>query len=110
MTWKFLNKEDVSMAKALSILLKPVISEKSTFGAERDEVTFRVTLGASKPEIRSAVEKVFKVKVLSVTTSRLKGKTKRFRGRLGKRSDCKKAFVRLQKGESIDIGAGAVSK
>ena len=110
MSWKFFNKKDISMAKSLSILLKPVISEKSTFGSERNEVTFKVALEASKPEIRSAVEKIFKVKVLSVTTSRLKGKTKRFRGRIGKRSDCKKAFVRLQKGESIDIGAGAVAK
>ncbi len=98
------------MAKSLSILDKPLISEKATFGAERNEVTFRVATNATKPEIQAAVEKIFKVKVQSVTTSRLKGKVKRFRGKIGKRNDTKKAFVRLKKGETIDIGAGAVTK
>lgn len=98
------------MAKSLAILDKPLISEKSTFGAEKNEVTFRVATNATKPEIQAAVEKIFKVKVQSVTTSRLKGKVKRFRGKIGKRNDTKKAFVRLQKGETIDIGAGAVTK
>ena len=105
MSWRFFKKTDVSLSRALSLLLKPVISEKATFGAERNEVTFRVSLDATKPEIRSAVEKLFKVKVFSVTTSRQQGKQKRFRGRVGRRIETKKAFVRLVKGESIDIGA-----
>ncbi len=105
MSWKFFKKTNVSMSRALALLLQPVISEKATFGAERNEVTFRVALDATKPEIRSAIEKIFKVKVDSVATSRLQGKQKRFRGRIGRRKETKKAFVRLAKGESIDIGS-----
>ncbi len=93
------------MSRALALLRRPVISEKATFGAERNEVTFRVSLDATKPEIRSAIEKIFKVKVHSVTTSRQQGKRKRFRAKLGRRVETKKAFVRLAKGESIDIGS-----
>ena len=107
MSWRYFKKTDVSMSRALALLVKPVISEKATFGAERNEVTFRVSLDATKPEIRSAVEKIFKVKVNSVTTSRLQGKQKRFRGRVGRRNETKKAYVRLKKGESIDIGSAA---
>ena len=105
MSWRYFKKTDVSISRALALLQRPVISEKATFGAERNEVTFRVTLDATKPEIFSAVEKIFKVKVSSVTTSRLQGKQKRFRGRIGRRKETKKAFVRLAKGESIDIGS-----
>ena len=105
MSWKFFKHTDVSISRALSLLQKPIISEKATFGAERNEVTFSVALDATKPEIRSAIEKIFKVKVFSVTTSRLQGKQKRFRGRIGRRKETKKAFVRLAKGESIDIGS-----
>ncbi len=105
MSWRYFKKTDVSISRALALLQRPVISEKATFGAERNEVTFRVTLDATKPEIRSAIEKIFKVKVESVTTSRLQGKQKRFRGRIGRRKETKKAFVRLAKGESIDIGS-----
>ncbi len=105
MSWRYFKKTDVSISRALALLQKPVISEKATFGAERNEVTFNVSLDATKPEILSAVEKIFKVKVDKVTTSRLQGKQKRFRGRVGRRKETKKAFVRLAKGESIDIGS-----
>jgi len=65
-----------------------------------------VTLDATKPEIKAAVEELFNVKVLAVNTLVVKGKTKRFRGRPGKRSDWKKAMVRLAEGQSIDLTTG----
>ncbi|WP_334128612.1 50S ribosomal protein L23 [Sneathiella sp.] len=88
------------------ILLAPVVTEKSTMGSEFNQVTFRVALNATKPQIREAVEKLFDVKVTNVNTNRTNGKVKRFRGRIGKRSDYKKAVVTLAEGQSIDVTAG----
>ena len=87
-------------------ILSPVITEKATLGSEHGQVTFRVPLDASKPEIKAAVEGLFKVKVKAVNTLRVKGKAKRFRGRLGKRSDWKKAIVTLAEGQAIDVTTG----
>jgi large subunit ribosomal protein L23 len=87
-------------------VLGPVITEKSTEGSEHNQVTFRVALEASKPEIKEAVEGLFNVKVKAVNTLRVKGKVKRFRGRVGRRSDWKKAIVTLQDGSSIDVTTG----
>ncbi len=87
-------------------ILGPVVTEKSTMGSEHGQVTFRVRLDASKPEIKSAVEELFKVKVKAVNTMRVKGKTKRFRGVPGRRSDWKKAIIRLADGEMIDVTTG----
>jgi len=87
-------------------ILSPVITEKSTYASERNQVVFRVPLTATKPEISEAVEALFKVKVKAVNTLRLKGKTKRFRGHLGRRSDVKKAVVTLEEGHSIDVTTG----
>ena len=84
----------------------PVVTEKSTRGSEFNQVTFRVPLVATKPEIKAAVEELFEVKVTAVNTLRVKGKTKRFRGRLGKRPDFKKAVVTLAEGDSIDVATG----
>ena len=94
--------------RLMKIILAPVISEKSALGADNsDQYTFRVLRDASKPEIKAAVEKMFEVKVEGVTTANVKGKTKRFGQNNGKRSDWKKATVRLQAGQEIDfIGAG----
>ncbi|MBY0501441.1 MAG: 50S ribosomal protein L23 [Alphaproteobacteria bacterium] len=89
-----------------TILISPVVTEKSTKGSEHNKLTFNVLLDATKPEIQKAVEDLFKVKVVSVNTLRVKGKTKRFRGRLGQRSDRKKAIVTLAEGSSIDIASG----
>jgi large subunit ribosomal protein L23 len=69
-------------------------------------VTFRVPLEATKPEIKAAVEGLFGVTVVAVNTVVTKGKTKRFRGRPGRRSDTKKAMVRLAEGQSIDLTTG----
>lgn len=93
-------------AWAYDIILSPVITEKSTLVSEHNQVIFRVPLDATKPKIRDAVETLFKVKVKAVNTLRQKGKTKRFRGRLGKRGDVKKAIVTLEDGFSIDVTTG----
>jgi large subunit ribosomal protein L23 len=81
----------------------PVITEKATMLTERNQVVFRVAIGASKPEIKAAVETLFRVKVMGVNTLVQKGKAKRFKGRPGQRSDVKKAYVRLAQGQSIDF-------
>jgi len=93
--------------RLMKIILAPVISEKSALGADKsDQYTFRVLRDASKPEIKAAVEKMFEVKVEGITTANVKGKTKRFGANNGKRSDWKKATVKLQAGQEIDfIGA-----
>ena len=96
----------VSVERMYEVIRRPVVTEKSTLGSEHNQVTFEVPLDASKPEIKAAVEQVFKVKVKAVNTLRLKGKTKRFRGQLGKRSDMKKAFVTLDEGHGIDVTTG----
>lgn len=92
--------------KMFDTIIAPVITEKSTLLSEHNQVTFKVRLDASKPEIRSAVENLFKVKVRKVNTIRVKGKTKRFRGQIGRRSDWKKAIVTLEEGHSIDVTTG----
>lgn len=84
----------------------PIITEKSTIASENNQVVFRVPLTATKPQIAEAVEELFKVKVKAVNTLRQQGKVKRFRGKLGKRSDVKKAVVTLEEGHSIDVTTG----
>jgi large subunit ribosomal protein L23 len=88
------------------IVLGPHITEKSTMLSEANAVVFRVAPSASKPEIKAAVEALFKVKVTSVNTIVSKGKTKRWKGKPYQRSDVKKAIVRLAEGQSIDITEG----
>jgi large subunit ribosomal protein L23 len=75
-------------------------------GSEYRQVTFKVPLDASKPEIKAAVEGIFGVKVTAVNTLIQKGKVKRFRGRIGVRNDVKKAIVTLAEGHSIDVTTG----
>ena len=87
-------------------LLSPIITEKSTLVAEENKIIFRVPLTATKPDIKEAVENLFKVDVTKVNTILVKGKTKRFRGQLGRRSDFKKAIVTLKDGQSVDITTG----
>ena len=85
------------------VILSPVITEKSTRLSESNQVIFRVARDATKPQIKKAVEQLFKVKVLSVNTILRKGKTKTFRGMRGKQQDVKKAIVRLAEGDKIDV-------
>ncbi len=87
-------------------ILGPVVTEKSTGGSEFGQVTFRVRMDATKPQIKAAIETLFDVKVTAVNTLRVKGKVKRFRGHKGKRPDYKKAIVTLAEGQSIDITSG----
>jgi len=87
-------------------ILSPVITEKSTLLSEENKVVFFVPLSANKAEIADAVEKLFKVKVTAVNTTKVHGKTKRFRGVPGRRNDQKKAVVTLEEGHSIDVTTG----
>jgi large subunit ribosomal protein L23 len=87
-------------------LVAPIITEKSTLVAEENKIIFRVRMDSTKPEIKEAVETLFKVDVTKVNTILVKGKTKRFRGQLGRRSDYKKAIVTLKDGQSVDITTG----
>ncbi|WP_300376802.1 50S ribosomal protein L23 [Henriciella sp.] len=87
-------------------LLAPIITEKSTLLAEENKIVFEVPLTANKSDIRDAVQTLFKVDVTKVNTIRIKGKTKRFRGKTGFRSDFKKAIVTLKDGQSVDITTG----
>ena len=88
------------------LIRAPLITEKGTLVSAHNQVVFRVPLTATKPEIKKAVEALFKVNVNAVNTSITKGKLKRFRGRPGRRSDVKKAFVTLAEGQSIDVTTG----
>lgn len=88
------------------IISRPHVTEKATMGSENGQVTFIVPKTATKPKIKTAVEVLFKVKVKGVNTMVQKGKTKRFRGIMGNRSDFKKAIVTLEEGEVIDTGSG----
>jgi large subunit ribosomal protein L23 len=88
------------------IVLAPHITEKSTMLSENNAVVFKVASGASKPEIKAAVEALFNVKVTGVNTLVTKGKTKKWKGKPYQRSDSKKAIVTLAEGQSIDITSG----
>ena len=88
------------------IILSPVVTEKSTQGSEHNQVTFRVDRRASKPKIKAAIEELFGVKVTRVNTLNMRGKIKRFRGRVGRRAAYKKAIITLAEGESIDVTTG----
>ena len=96
----------ISKERMYQTVLSPLVTEKATALSERNQVVFKVALDATKPQIKAAVEGLFGVKVLAVNTMVMKGKTKRFRGREGRRSDWKKAMVRLAEGQSIDLTTG----
>ena len=88
------------------LIKKPIITEKATMASEAGAVVFEVAMSATKPQIKTAVEEVFGVKVKAVNTSITKGKSKKFRGRAGVRSDKKKAYVMLEEGNTIDVSTG----
>ena len=96
----------VATPRHYDTILAPMITEKATLLSEQNKVVFKVAMDATKDEIAAAIEELFKVKVTKVNTLIQKGKTKRFRGRPGRRSDLKKAIVTLQEGQSIDITTG----
>lgn len=88
------------------VIVSPVITEKSTFVSEFNQVVFKVSPKATKPQIKAAVEALFGVKVTSVNTTTRKGKVKRFKGIVGRQSDVKKAIVTLAEGQTIDVSTG----
>ena len=107
MTNRSFIKRTISEQRAYSIIRRPIISEKSTNVSQFNQYAFEVQSDAAKPEIKQAIEMIFKVKVESVNTLTRPGKEKRFKGRIGRRQDKKRAYVTLVKGQTIDIGAGA---
>ena len=88
------------------VIRKPVITEKSTMASENGAVVFEVSIDATKPQVKEAVEALFGVKVKAVNTTITKGKVKRFRGQIGRRNDVKKAYVTLEEGNTIDVSTG----
>jgi len=99
------KKQEVE-ARHYDVVLAPHITEKATLASENNAVVFKVANDASKPQIKDAIEALFGVKVKAVNTTITKGKQKRFRGQLGRRSDVKKAYVTLEEGNSIDVSTG----
>ncbi|MFZ9434055.1 MAG: 50S ribosomal protein L23 [Burkholderiaceae bacterium] len=90
------------------VLVAPIISEKATAAAEKNnQVLFKVLRDATKPEIKAAVELMFKVEVDSVRTVNTKGKVKRFGGRIGRRDHVKKAYVSLKAGQELNFSGEA---
>jgi large subunit ribosomal protein L23 len=85
------------------VIRAPLVTEKSTMVSESNQVMFKVSMTATKPDIKEAVERLFNVKVVAVNTLIRKGKVKRFRGVKGQQSDFKKAIVTLEEGQTIDI-------
>ena len=100
------RKPTLSREAMYAKIRNPMVTEKSTSASERGQYVFRVAIDATKPQIKEAIEGLFGVKVLEVNTLVTKGKTKRFKGRPGRRSDVKKAYVRLEKGQQIDLTTG----
>jgi large subunit ribosomal protein L23 len=102
-----MSAQNFSQERLMNVLLAPQISEKATYVAEKDEqVIFRVASNATKPEIKAAVELMFKVNVESVQVANVKGKQKRFGRSMGRRKDWKKAYVCLAPGQEINFAAG----
>lgn len=95
-----------SKADMYDVIRKPIITEKATMASEHGAVVFEVAIESNKPQIKEAVESLFGVKVKSVNTVITKGKSKRFRGQMGKRKDVKKAYVTLEEGNTIDVTTG----
>ena len=93
-------------AQLMNVVLAPVVSEKSTFVADKNrQYVFRVADRATKPEIKAAVELMFKIKVDSVTVSNVRGKPRRFGKVIGRRRNWKKAYVRVAEGQEINFAA-----
>lgn len=96
-----------SQERLMQVLLAPQISEKATYIADKNEqVVFKVHSAATKPEVKAAVELLFKVEVESVQIANVKGKVKRFGKMTGRRKGWKKAFVCLKPGQEINFAAG----
>ena len=95
----------MNQEKVLRTLLAPIVSEKTTMMSANNQYAFKVRSDSNKKEIKAAVETLFGVSVLNVTTSTVKGKKKMFKGKVGKRSNWKKAMVKVSEGQMIDVNA-----
>lgn len=103
-----MNTKQHNQERLMQVLLAPQISEKATMLAEKaNQVVFVVDRNATKPEIKAAVELLFKVQVSSVQVANAKGKAKRFGRTMGRRSDVRKAYVSLMPGQEINFAEGA---
>ncbi|MEQ1488581.1 MAG: 50S ribosomal protein L23 [Methylotenera sp.] len=92
--------------RLLQVILAPQITEKATYIADKhQQIAFKVRTDATKPEIKAAVELIFKVEVLKIATMNVEGKTKRAGKGMGKRKDWKKAYVSLKPGQEINFAA-----
>ena len=97
----------MNQERLMQVLLAPQISEKATYNADKfEQVVFRVASDATKPEIKAAVELLFKVEVEGVQVANVKGKVKRFKGATGRRKGWKKAYVSLKPGQEINFVEG----
>ena len=96
----------MSKLSAYDVIRAPIITEKATLASEANQVIFKVSRHATKPEIKAAVEQLFNVKVKAVNTLVRKGKMKAFKGIVARQGEVKKAIVTLEEGHSIDITTG----
>ena len=103
---KSLINNNISKEKAYNVIVNPVVTEKSTTLSENNQIVFLVNINSNKIDIKKSIELIYGVKVSSVNIIRVKGKTKVFKGKVGKRSDYKKAIISLPKGQSIDLSLG----
>ena len=103
---KNMQSVNISKEKAYNTIIKPIVTEKSTLLLENNQVVFLVNINSNKIDIKKSIELIFGVKVSAVNVIKVKGKTKRFKGTLGKRPDYKKAIISLPDGQSIDLSAG----
>lgn len=102
-----MNAKTFNPERLMQVLIAPQVSEKTTFvGEKNNQFVFRVLSDATKPEIKAAVELLFKVEVESVQVANVKGKVKRFKGATGRRKGWKKAYVSLKPGQEINFVEG----
>jgi large subunit ribosomal protein L23 len=98
--------KDAIDTRHYDVIVAPHITEKATLLSEHNAVVFKVAQSATKPQIKAAIEAIYKVQVAAVNTLTQKGKTKRWKGQPYRRSDVKKAVVTLAPGQSIDVTSG----
>ena len=103
---KSMHSLNISKEKAYNTIIKPIVTEKSTLLLENNQVVFLVDINSNKIDIKKSIELIFGVKVSAVNVIKVKGKTKRFKGTIGKRSDYKKAIISLPDDQTIDLSAG----
>ena len=98
--------KDQPTSEFYDIIRRPIITEKATMASEHGIIAFEVAIKSTKKQIKHAIENLFNVKVEAINTLIVKGKVKRFRGKIGKRRDLKKAYVTLAEGNTIDVSTG----